>query len=132
MKRYIVLYALLSMGAAVVVMWPPKRAQAQSFSAHEVCVVTATTTSTDVGSLLRTAGCTPLTGCVKLKTVGATTVCVGGESGSTGDPASLAAGNKCYPLPTNNEYPSAAPPGRTSLRVQSGTSLVSVAQANGC
>ena len=68
MKRFIVLYALLAMGAAVVVMWPPKHAQAQSFSAHEVCVVTATTTSADVGTLLKTAGCTPLTGCVPCPT----------------------------------------------------------------
>ena len=132
MRRFIMLYALLAMGAAVVVFWPPKKAVAQSMSAFETCVITATTSSTSVAALLNTAGCTLLSGCVKLKTVGATTVCVGGESGSTGDPASLAAGNKCYALPTGSEFPSAVPPGKMSLRVQSGTSLVSVASANGC
>ena len=132
MRRYIMLYAVLAMGAAVVIMWPPKQAQAQSASAHETCIVTATTTSTDVASLVGTAGCVKLNGCVKLKTLGATSVCVGGETGTTGDPASPAAGNKCYPLPQNNEYPTIAPPSRTTLRVQTGTSLVAVASMNGC
>lgn len=133
MKKFLPLFMLLALGAAVVIGWPPKPAAAQSASGHEVCVVTATTTSTSVTSLLSTAGCqTSVVGCVKVKTVGATTVCVGGASGTTGDPASLAAGNKCYALPTGYEYPVIAPASMVTLRVQSGTSLVSVATMNGC
>ncbi len=130
MKRIALWCGLL---AAVFSLANDVPASAASNTAFYACVVTATTTATGLKSLLSTAGCTTggVEQCVKLKVIGATSVCVGGAT-STGDPAALAAGNQCYPLVTGEQFPGSVQSGQMSLRVQSGTSLVSVAIANGC
>jgi hypothetical protein len=109
-------------------------AQAQEARAFEACVVSVTTTSTTIAELISAqANCsrTGISGYVKIKVVGTTSVCVGGPSESTGNPDALVAGNKCYPLTTGQEFPSVVPASQMELRVQTGTSLVAVASAQG-
>lgn len=103
-------------------------------TAFETCVVSVDTTSTSVSALIKAqtnCSAAAVGGYVKIKVVGATSVCVGGKSGTTGDPGTLAAGNQCYALTTGQEFPSVVPTNAMTLRVQSGTSLVSVAAAIG-
>ncbi len=133
-KRMIVLYAAVMFGTVAALLWQPRNVEAAPATSYDACVVTVTTTSTLLSSLAVTAGCDmQASACVMAKNLDASVgVCTGGLSGSTGNPASLAAGNKCFPLSAGDTYPTAVPTTKMHMRVQAGTVLVSLAAVNGC
>ena len=135
-RRDRILASALAVVAAayVATMMVSQKARAQNARMFEACVVDVGTTSTTLSELIDAQpNCSrdAIGGYVKIKVVGAVSVCVGGGSGTTGNPGSLAAGNKCFPLTTGQEFPSIIPTNQMTLRVETATSLVAVASAQG-